>query len=143
MNSLDLFVLSPDQHALKTYLWDKSSFKYKEAASVVSIDVAPRRIINVAPADLNRDGKLDLLVMSAKDPGSWWSDDHVVHLDAYLGQGGGQFQEPISLPSATQSQPMLFDGQGNMTVDLLGVSQDSSKMTRWKNLGGDSELFQT
>lgn len=132
---MDLFLLSPDQHSLRTYVWDKSSFKYKEAPGSTVVNVAPRKIINVAPADLNRDGRLDLLVMSAENPGSWWSDDHVVHLDAYLGQGGGHFQQPISLPSAGQSQPMLLDAQGNMSVDLLGLSEDK-KLARWKNLGG-------
>lgn len=125
-------MLSPDQHTLTTYLWDRSAFRYKQAAAL-ALDVSPRKIVNVSPADLNHDGRLDLLVMTQNNPGSWWGDDQVIHLEAFVGRGDAHFEAPLKLPNAYQSQPMLIDAQGNMSVDLLGMTEKDKKLGRWKN----------
>lgn len=139
---LDLFLLSPDQHSLDIYLWDKSIFQYIKAPEQTPLSVSPRKIVNVVPADLNHDGRLDLLIMSQDNPGSWWSDDGIVHMSAHLGLGKGRFKQAVDLPEAWENQPMLLDAQGNMTVDLLGVSNDGQKLRRWRNTGSESEPFQ-
>lgn len=117
------------------------SFKPASSAPITS----KNKIVNVVPGDFNRDGRLDVLVMSQSNPGSWWSDN-VVHLDVHLGQGDYAFGSALSIPSATGAQPMILDYFGNMRPDLLGVPSDNNpegNLSIWRNSEATSSLFET
>lgn len=38
-----------------------------------------------------------------------------------------------SAPASEASQPIVFDAQGDMMVDLLGVPEGSSRLQIWRN----------
>ena len=50
------------------------------------------KIVNVVPGDFNYDGRLDVLLMSKTNPGSWW-DDNVLHIHLYTGQGESSYSK--------------------------------------------------
>ncbi|KAF8602747.1 hypothetical protein BDV93DRAFT_494396 [Ceratobasidium sp. AG-I] len=131
---LDLLVLTEDQQTVTAYLWDHDSFTYTKSTSLTL--PSQNRIINVVPADLNFDGRLDLLFMSS-------GSGKTVGLDLFLGDGaikGVNFGLPISLPSSGPAQPLVLDTTGDMRLDLLGVDPNSS-MRLWKNSGDASGSY--
>jgi integrin alpha FG-GAP repeat containing protein 1 len=111
-------------------------------------------ITNVVPGDYNYDGRLDLLLMGQRNPDSP-SDEELV-MSVWLGQGNGAFSRsltryssslptdriatagPLPVPSATLSQPLAFDANGDMKVDLLGYpyikGERSPTLRLWKNV---------
>ncbi len=41
---------------------------------------------------------------------------------------------PVGLPPSTLAQPITFDSNGQMWIDLLGLQQGSSQLKMWKNI---------
>lgn len=116
----------------------------------VPIDAPANFVItNVVPGDYNYDGRLDVLLMGQASPGSWTSSE--LKMVVYFGQGEGAFcacflprldrlfekertAEAHAVPSSGLAQPMVLDANGDMRVDLLGVTTDSSAKPRlWQN----------
>lgn len=65
-------------------------------------------------ADVNRDGKLDLVVTSFAEP-----------LEVFLGKGDGTFQKPISGPTASYSSKLVFgDFNGDGKPDIAVGTYD-------------------
>jgi FG-GAP-like repeat len=82
---------------------------------------------NVAVADLNRDGKLDLAIISESEP-------LVVVL---LGRGDGTFDKTMSIPAGQGGNFILaadLDGDGH--IDLATSNQDGSATVLWGNGDG-------
>ncbi len=46
---------------------------------------------------------------------------------------------PIGLPPSTLAQPIPFDSDGQMRIDLLGLQQGSSQLKMWKNIWNATE----
>jgi integrin alpha FG-GAP repeat containing protein 1 len=46
---------------------------------------------------------------------------------------------PIELPVSTLAQPIPFDSDGQMRIDLLGIQQGSSQLKVWKNVWNASD----
>ncbi|KAG9121544.1 hypothetical protein FRC07_002449 [Ceratobasidium sp. 392] len=131
---LDVLVVSEDQRTVTAYLWQHDLFTYTQSTSFTL--PSQNRIVNVVPADLNYDGRLDLLFMSL-------GSDKTLGLDALLGNvvsKGVDYGSPISLPSSGLVQPLVLDSTGSMRLDLLGVDS-SGKMKLWKNTGNAEELY--
>ncbi|KAG8716700.1 hypothetical protein FRC09_015339, partial [Ceratobasidium sp. 395] len=149
---LDLLVLSEDQRTVTAYLWQHDTFTYTQPTSFTL--PFQNRIVNVVPADLNYDGRLDLLFMSS-------GSGKTLGLDVLLGnvvgkgvsfgmidsQRGGEDETdcyllapPVSLPSSGSIQPLVLDSTGSMRLDLLGVDSNG-KMQLWKNTGNADELY--
>ena len=41
---------------------------------------------------------------------------------------------PIDLPPSTLAQPIPFDSDGQMRIDLLGIQPGNSQPIMWKNV---------
>jgi integrin alpha FG-GAP repeat containing protein 1 len=41
---------------------------------------------------------------------------------------------PIELPPSTLAQPIPFDSDGQMRIDLLGIQPGFSQLSMWKNV---------
>ena len=41
---------------------------------------------------------------------------------------------PIQLPPSTLAQPIPFDSDGQMRIDLLGLQPESPQLKMWKNV---------
>ncbi|KAG8790454.1 hypothetical protein FRC12_011834 [Ceratobasidium sp. 428] len=151
---LDLLVFSEDQRTVTAYLWQHDTFTYTQSTSFTL--PSQNRIVNVIPADLNYDGRLDLLFMSS-------GNGKTLGLDVLLGnvvgkgvsfgmldshQDDGHEDEtycyllapPVSLPSSGSIQPLVLDSTGSMRLDLLGADSNG-KMQLWKNTGNADELY--
>ncbi len=46
---------------------------------------------------------------------------------------------PLELPPSTLAQPIPFDSDGQMRVDLLGLQSGSSQLRMWKNVWNASD----
>ncbi|KAG8896291.1 hypothetical protein FRB99_008955 [Tulasnella sp. 403] len=123
---LDVLTLSEDQRTLTLYSWNHDQFTYSKSTTLsFSSDVA-----NVVPGDFTHDGKLDLLVM--KRSGSWSTG---LDMEVYVGTSSGLSTSPISVPPSTSAQPIAIDANGDMKIDLLGISPSSSPpaLQIWQN----------
>lgn len=41
--------------------------------------------------------------------------------------------EGVSIPASSLAQPIVFDAQGDMKVDLLGVPKSATSLQIWQN----------
>lgn len=108
--SIDLFELSKDQRSVSVWTWDHgqslrstpslgfvwadlcdclftAAYTYRKSAASV---IKPHKIHNVVPMDFNGDGRLDLLVMSEAEDGTWWTDTSELQLDIHVQVEGGK-----------------------------------------------------
>jgi hypothetical protein len=46
---------------------------------------------------------------------------------------------PIELPPSTLAQPIPFDSDGQMRIDLLGLQPGASQLRMWKNVWNASD----
>ncbi|KDQ33979.1 hypothetical protein PLEOSDRAFT_1052766 [Pleurotus ostreatus PC15] len=132
---LDLLALGPDQQTLQVYLWSHDEFFYKRSTSFRH----PRPIYNVVPGDFTHSGKLDLLVMGRG------SDSTQLDMLVYPGLLDGSFDisSPLSVPASTMAQPITVDMDGDMKIDLLGITPFSkgsaSPLRLWQNVWNASQ----
>lgn len=118
------------------------------------------RVLNVIPGDFNRDGKLDLLVMTEHSSRNGAVIDMALYL--FPPRGFGKFvpssdlsdslenglnlaeTPPIKLASSTPAQPMTIDASGMMKIDLLGFMPSSTSGTHqlvlWNNTRADPSV---
>ncbi|KAM0754773.1 hypothetical protein T439DRAFT_309573 [Meredithblackwellia eburnea MCA 4105] len=123
---LDIFFLSSDQRSISVFEWDRQAYQFKERSDARIRTSADFIITNIVPADLNYDGRLDLLVMGQANPDGWWGSDDTLKMQAYLQQPDGSFSKPLSIDSSSLAQPMPFDATGDMRTDLLGFVKSGS-----------------
>ncbi|KAF9484939.1 hypothetical protein BDN70DRAFT_824769 [Pholiota conissans] len=128
---LDVLVLGSDQQTLSVYYWQHESFTFSQAHSFKH----PTKVYNVVPGDFTHSGKLDLLVMSQSDE----SGEQDLRLYPSLVGDGFDTENPLNLPPSTLSQPIPLDIDGDMKIDLLGITPDSSHSSTspyqvWQNV---------
>lgn len=123
-------------------------FEFKESASFRH----PVVVENVVPGDFTHSGKLDLLVMGHSRAGS------AVDMVLYPALPGGGFSSywilcamitsdftsdvvsPISVASSKAPQPIPVDLDGDMKIDLLGITSDANKpLKAWQNVWNASQ----
>jgi integrin alpha FG-GAP repeat containing protein 1 len=128
--------------------WPAVDFVFKPSVSFRH----PRKVLNVVPGDFTHTGKLDLLVMSESTTRNQM--DMAIY-PALVSGGFGEhppkiittlnqhetldFINPISVPTSTLSQPISIDVDGDMKIDLLGITPASSgdslsPLQVWKNV---------
>ncbi|KAJ7221636.1 hypothetical protein GGX14DRAFT_514588 [Mycena pura] len=147
---LDVLTLGLDQQTLTVYLWSHGMFQSTCKACLTSVPEDfifkastpfkhPNAIYNVVPGDFTHSGKLDLLVM-AKSSTSNQLDLSVYHA---LPGGGFDTNNPLSVPASTLSQPIPIDVDGDMKIDLLGMTPASqgfnSPLQTWQNIWNASD----
>ena len=137
---LDAIFLDSSRSTLNVHLWNHNQFLF-EKIPAASVTLPPGALVtNVIAADLNYDGRLDLLVMSQS---SRASTQQQLDLSVYLGliQGDGFSKDPIPAPASTLSQPISFDASGDMQMDLLGHALDDTSrkpiLRLWRNILAD------
>ncbi|KAJ7368771.1 hypothetical protein DFH08DRAFT_762818 [Mycena albidolilacea] len=133
---LDALTLGSDQQTLTVYLWNHDDFVFKPSATFTH----PRKIQNVVPGDFTHSGKLDLLVMAQS------STSNQLDLSVYTALPGGGFDasNPLSVPASALPQPIPIDVDGDMKIDLLGMTPSSqgnsdSPFQVWQNIWNASE----
>lgn len=141
---LDAIIVDSDHQTASIHLWDHTDFGFKrDSAASVQI-AAGQKISNVVAADINYDGRLDLLVMSQ----STLTSSKQLSMDVFLGKtdGSGFDSIPLTVPPSILAQPISIDASGDMQLDLLGIpftdtsapSKDASDLKIWRNLLPDS-----
>ncbi|KAJ7778659.1 hypothetical protein DFH07DRAFT_730793 [Mycena maculata] len=132
---LDALTLGSDQQTLTVYLWSHDDFTFQSTPSFQH----PRKIYNVVPGDFTHSGKLDLLVMAQS------STSNQLDLSLYPALPGGGFDtsNPLSVPSSVLAQPIPIDVDGDMKIDLLGITPSSqgssSPFQVWQNVWNASQ----
>ncbi|KAI5117253.1 hypothetical protein M0805_006416 [Coniferiporia weirii] len=122
---LDVVTLDASGRKVTVHLWDHDMFIFHDAASFSHQE----QIYNVVPGDFTHDGSLDLLVMSRG------SSPSEIKMELYVGSPGNGFEStPISIPSSNVAQTIPVDANGDLKIDLLGVTPDSSSLSLWKNI---------
>ncbi|KAJ7246549.1 hypothetical protein B0H12DRAFT_1203288 [Mycena haematopus] len=133
---LDALALGSDQQTLTVYLWSHDNFVFQPSATFTH----PHKIQNVVPGDFTHSGKLDLLVMAQSS-----TSNSQLDLSVYTALPGGGFAtNPLSVPASALPQPIPIDVDGDMRIDLLGMtpsSQDNSNspFQVWQNVWNASE----
>jgi integrin alpha FG-GAP repeat containing protein 1 len=113
---LDFFVLSEDKNFVTVYSLNESGNRY-EATEAAAFAENGYEIVGVSVSDFNHDGHLDLL-LSQKPKSSDSSQN--IHHRLFLGDGDSLKLSGWKIP-ASKDQFLLFDSQGRMLVDFLGV----------------------
>ncbi|KAH9961067.1 hypothetical protein BC827DRAFT_354011 [Russula dissimulans] len=122
---MDVVTLASDQQTISVYLWNHDDFSFHRSASFRH----PQRVYNVVPGDYTHDGRLDVLVMAQG------ASNTQLSLSIYTPKSGGGFDiNPLILPPSTLAQPISFDSDGEMRIDLLGLQPGSSQLKMWKNV---------
>ncbi|KAG7086474.1 hypothetical protein E1B28_002425 [Marasmius oreades] len=130
---LDVLMLEDDRRTLSVFLWNHEKFEFDKSGSFKH----PNEVYNVVPADFTHSGQLDLLVMSPSQSNS------PLDLTLYPALPSGGFGNLLSLPSSSLSQPIPIDLNGDMKIDLLGMTPDSQSSDKefqvWENIWNSSE----
>ncbi|ESK92238.1 t-cell immunomodulatory protein [Moniliophthora roreri MCA 2997] len=134
---LDVLMLEEDRRTLSIFLWNHENFRFDKSGSIRHSN----EVYNVVPGDFTHSGKLDLLVMS-RSPSA--NGELALSLYPALPGNGFDVDGAISLPSSSQSQPIPIDLDGDMKIDLLGMTPTSEAEPRnrfqvWQNVWNASE----
>lgn len=127
---VDLFILDDKGKKLEVYNYEKNGFRLIQS---VSKDILRQKVVNVLPADLNHDGKLDLII--SYEFGSWL-EDKTLENHMFINEGN-KWTSAIDSPfKTTLSQPFVGDFTGDLQLTILGKSIDntanSNGLTSWK-----------
>ncbi|KAI0689777.1 hypothetical protein BC835DRAFT_1407738 [Cytidiella melzeri] len=129
---LDLLVLAQDQQTLTVYVWNHEQYTFDKSTSIQH----SQKVYNVVPGDFTQDGKLDVLVMSQDRM------PNQLALQLYAGLPEGGFEKNyITVPSASLSQPIPLDTNGDLKIDLFGTvpsAPSSSPFKVWSNVWNSS-----
>eukprot|EP00002_Diphylleia_rotans_P038355 TRINITY_DN8703_c0_g4_i3.p1 TRINITY_DN8703_c0_g4~~TRINITY_DN8703_c0_g4_i3.p1 ORF type:complete len:610 (+),score=111.83 TRINITY_DN8703_c0_g4_i3:82-1911(+) len=105
----DLFVVSKARDLVTVFRWNTNSKSFKDSG----ISVASENIVQVSSHDFNRDGALDVLVVT--------KDKAIYESAIYLGYHTKIDNQP-SLRINGTSQMLVFDYNNDLFPDLLGNS---------------------
>ncbi|KAF8061672.1 hypothetical protein FPV67DRAFT_1673289 [Lyophyllum atratum] len=128
---LDVLWLDADQQTISVHHWSHVDFVYQKSTSFRH----PHKVENVVPGDFTHSGKLDLLVMSESQK----KDQLEMTLYPASISGGFDIYNPITVPPSTHSQPIPIDADGDMKIDLLGITPSSKSDSKaplqlWQNV---------
>ncbi|KAI0927900.1 hypothetical protein AcV7_009379 [Taiwanofungus camphoratus] len=130
---LDLLGLGSDQQTLSVYLWNHDDYVFRKSV----VFRHPQKVHNVVPGDFTQDGKLDLLVMSLAGASNQLS------IQLYVAAVGGGFDmNSISAPPSGLAQPIPMDFNGDLKIDLFGITSPSSTNSPfkvWQNIWNASQ----
>ncbi|KAF9453642.1 hypothetical protein P691DRAFT_812990 [Macrolepiota fuliginosa MF-IS2] len=128
---LDVLSLASDQQTLTVYYWNHESFVFQEGNSFKH----PSKVLNVVPGDFTHSGKQDILVMSKGRNGN--EIDMLVY--PLLPKDGFDTTHPMSVQSSTTAQPIPLDVNGDLKIDLLGLTVEGrSQLQVWQNVWNSS-----
>ncbi|KAF9533608.1 hypothetical protein CPB83DRAFT_783291 [Crepidotus variabilis] len=138
--SLDVLVLDKDQLTISAYYWNHDTFSFVPSEPITHT----KKVVNVVPGDFTHSGKLDLLVMSQSQTRGQLD----LTLYPSLMAKGFDANNPISITSSSLSQPIMIDIDGDMKIDLLGMTPTSKSspdepLQIWKNVWNESTSTST
>ncbi|KAI0283875.1 hypothetical protein BC826DRAFT_1093769 [Russula brevipes] len=116
---LDVITLASD---------DLTTFSFRHSASFRH----PQGVHNVVPGDYPHDGKLDVLRVMAQAGSSTQLSLLILFLTNHV------VTHPIELPPSALAQPMPFDSDDQMRIDLPGLQPGSSRLKMWRNVSNAS-----
>ncbi|OBZ75437.1 T-cell immunomodulatory protein [Grifola frondosa] len=132
---LDLLALGSDQQTLAVYLWNHDAYFFMKSA----VFRHPQRVYNVIPGDFTQDGKLDLLVLGQAP------QRNTLSIQLYVASPQGGFDlHPVSAPASAQAQPIPMDFNGDLKIDLFGITSPSSSNAPfkvWQNVWNSSQTI--
>ncbi|EST06562.1 FG-GAP repeat [Kalmanozyma brasiliensis GHG001] len=136
---VDAIVVDSARQTANIHTWDRTSFSFSSSPAASVQLASGNKISNVVAADVNYDGRLDLLIMSQ----STSSSSKQLSMDVFLGKVdlSGFESIPLTAPSSTLAQPITFDASGDMQMDLLGIpysDTDATELKIWRNLLANS-----
>lgn len=141
---LDAIVIDSHRQTASIHLWSHTNFEYEHDAAATVRVASAQQITNIVAADINYDGRLDLLVMSQGTT----SPSKQLSMDVFLGKpdGSGFESTPLAVPPSILAQPISIDASGDMQMDLLGIpftdpaatGKNASDLKIWRNLLADS-----
>jgi integrin alpha FG-GAP repeat containing protein 1 len=114
------------------YLWQHSTYSFQPSASFVS----DSNILSVVAGDFNYDGLLDVLVTGSSTPTTQY-----LHLflafnsTANAGTINVYTEAPILITDSLVDQPLVFDANADLKLDILAISSLSNLRTVWINNG--------
>ncbi|KAL9714709.1 hypothetical protein Ac2012v2_001367 [Leucoagaricus gongylophorus] len=136
---LDFLSLASDQRTLTVHYWNHESFMFREGEHFTHT----AKVLNVVPGDFTHAGKLDLLVMSQGQN----KDEIDMHVYQSIPNKGFDIAHPVKVQSSTSAQPIPLDIDGDLKIDLLGLtSNGGDQLQVWQNVWNsslsDSPLFE-
>ncbi|KAJ3570120.1 hypothetical protein NP233_g4613 [Leucocoprinus birnbaumii] len=128
---LDFLSLDSDQRTFTVHYWDHEHFAFQEGQYFTH----PTKVVNVVPGDFTHTGKLDLLVMSQGGN----KDQLDMYVYPSIPNNGFDTAHPVKIQSSTAAQPIPLDVDGDMKIDLLGLtSSGQSQIQVWQNVWNSS-----
>ncbi|KAI3492687.1 hypothetical protein L1887_42605 [Cichorium endivia] len=99
---VDAIVVDADRSTASIHVWDHSDFGFKRSPAATVQTPAGQKISNVVAADINYDGRLDLLVMS-QNPAS---SSKELSMQIFLGEEDGSgFQDDTTVVAVIDASP--------------------------------------
>lgn len=121
---VDVVALGSDQKLLAIFTWSHAEFRFTQSA----LFRHPYSVQNVIPGDFTQDGKLDLLVVGSGETSNELS------VSLYIAKYEGGFDmNPVVAPPSALVQPVAVDANGDMKIDLLGLTPNSDNLKVWQN----------
>ncbi|KAF5357873.1 hypothetical protein D9756_001989 [Leucocoprinus leucothites] len=141
---LDFLSLASDQRTFTVHHWNHEDFVFQEGDHFTH----PAKVLNAVPGDFTHTGKLDLLVMSQgknKDEIDMYVYPSIQTM--VLTNAISDTAHPVKIQSSTSAQPIPLDIDGDLKIDLLGLTTSSgSQIQVWQNVWNssisDSPLFE-
>lgn len=136
---LDFLSLASDQRTFTVHHWNHEDFVFQEGDHFTH----PAKVLNAVPGDFTHTGKLDLLVMSQGKN----KDEIDMYVYPSIPNNGFDTAHPVKIQSSTSAQPIPLDIDGDLKIDLLGLTTSSgSQIQVWQNVWNssisDSPLFE-
>ena len=108
-----MIVTNGEQNFIQVYLWENSQLEFTPDPDLsVPIDGT---ITNIIPGDLNYDGDLDILVT--------YSKNFTTFMQVIL-QKNGVFSPQSPQEIMEDSQPVVFDINGNLILEIISIEND-------------------
>jgi integrin alpha FG-GAP repeat containing protein 1 len=138
---VDVLVVTEEKKRIVAHIWDHEEFEFVDEDDYDI--VVETEIVSTITSDFNYDGRMDILVLRRAAAGQ--GEALIMDLFVINEKSGGS--APGILPRTGSEityagevgrsigTPLLLDYDGDMRVDLLGVSNSTGLLTLWRNDG--------
>jgi len=118
----DVFIISDDAKTIYVYLWNHERYVFvRSERATLHLNMS---ITNIAAADFNYDGRLDILVSGPSGNGS-------LYLHLYFGNYETFYK--LLVLEESLDEVLILDQNGDLLPDLFGTARSTGKRTYWIN----------